>query len=181
MTQETSSYSVPEDYLDRGKALAWAMYDWANSAFATTVMAGFFRKRNKKVALKPWLRRLTGTHLAMELVASFVNRSDLLEAGERIHERTSTTLSPMPRLVHIPAPACHALLCPRLLMTTRGPQGHLSSRLVLRGTGDGDAQKPFCYASLAAACPRWSIPESTQQYQKVEILPLHARESGTLY
>jgi UMF1 family MFS transporter len=23
-------------------ALAWAMYDWANSAFATTVMAGFF-------------------------------------------------------------------------------------------------------------------------------------------
>ena len=22
--------------------IAWAMYDWANSAFATTVMAGFF-------------------------------------------------------------------------------------------------------------------------------------------
>jgi UMF1 family MFS transporter len=62
-------------------------------------------KRNNKVALKPWLRRRTGTHLDMELVASFVNRSDLLEAGERIHERTSTTLSPMPRLVHIPAPA----------------------------------------------------------------------------
>jgi UMF1 family MFS transporter len=42
MTRETSSYSLPEDYFDRGKALAWAMYDWANSAFATTVMAGFF-------------------------------------------------------------------------------------------------------------------------------------------
>ena len=42
MTRETSPYSLPEDSLDRGKALAWAMYDWANSAFATTVMAGFF-------------------------------------------------------------------------------------------------------------------------------------------
>jgi UMF1 family MFS transporter len=42
MTQATSPYSLPEDDLDRGKALAWAMYDWANSAFATTVMAGFF-------------------------------------------------------------------------------------------------------------------------------------------
>jgi hypothetical protein len=35
-------FAVPEDYLDRGKVLAWAMYDWANSAFAITVMAGFF-------------------------------------------------------------------------------------------------------------------------------------------
>lgn len=26
----------------RRRALAWALYDWANSAFATTVMAGFF-------------------------------------------------------------------------------------------------------------------------------------------
>jgi UMF1 family MFS transporter len=42
MTQEPSPYALPEDYLDRGKALAWAMYDWANSAFATTVMAGLF-------------------------------------------------------------------------------------------------------------------------------------------
>jgi UMF1 family MFS transporter len=42
MTRETSPYSLPEDYLDRGKVLAWAMYDWVNSAFATTVMAGFF-------------------------------------------------------------------------------------------------------------------------------------------
>ena len=24
------------------KVLSWAFYDWANSAFATTVMAGFF-------------------------------------------------------------------------------------------------------------------------------------------
>ena len=26
----------------RRPVLAWALYDWANSAFATTVMAGFF-------------------------------------------------------------------------------------------------------------------------------------------
>jgi MFS transporter, UMF1 family len=42
MTREPLPYALPEDYLDRGKALAWAMYDWANSAFATMVMAGFF-------------------------------------------------------------------------------------------------------------------------------------------
>ncbi len=34
--------SIGEDDIDRGKAVAWALYDWANSAFATTVMAGFF-------------------------------------------------------------------------------------------------------------------------------------------
>ncbi len=28
--------------LDRKKVLSWAFYDWANSAFATTVVAGFF-------------------------------------------------------------------------------------------------------------------------------------------
>ncbi|AOV17098.1 hypothetical protein BJI67_08545 [Acidihalobacter aeolianus] len=26
----------------RGSVFSWAMYDWANSAFATIVMAGFF-------------------------------------------------------------------------------------------------------------------------------------------
>ncbi|GIT54573.1 MAG: hypothetical protein Ct9H300mP16_17330 [Pseudomonadota bacterium] len=26
----------------RRSVISWAMYDWANSAFATTVMAGFF-------------------------------------------------------------------------------------------------------------------------------------------
>jgi UMF1 family MFS transporter len=26
----------------RRPVLSWALYDWANSAFATTVMAGFF-------------------------------------------------------------------------------------------------------------------------------------------
>lgn len=32
------------DYMNKGKKaiLGWAMYDWANSAFATAVMAGFF-------------------------------------------------------------------------------------------------------------------------------------------
>tara|TARA_X000001036_G_scaffold402684_1_gene408670 strand:+ start:14152 stop:15423 length:1272 start_codon:yes stop_codon:yes gene_type:complete len=28
--------------MDKKKVLSWALYDWANSAFATTVMAGFF-------------------------------------------------------------------------------------------------------------------------------------------
>lgn len=28
--------------MDRKKVLSWTLYDWANSAFATTVMAGFF-------------------------------------------------------------------------------------------------------------------------------------------
>ena len=28
--------------MDRKKVVSWALYDWANSAFATTVMAGFF-------------------------------------------------------------------------------------------------------------------------------------------
>ena len=27
---------------ERRPAVSWALYDWANSAFATTVMAGFF-------------------------------------------------------------------------------------------------------------------------------------------
>lgn len=29
-------------YLKRKRVISWALYDWANSAFATTVMAGFF-------------------------------------------------------------------------------------------------------------------------------------------
>ncbi|MDQ2697023.1 MAG: MFS transporter [Pseudomonadota bacterium] len=33
---------TPPPRPDWRKALAWAFYDWANSAFATTVMAGFF-------------------------------------------------------------------------------------------------------------------------------------------
>ena len=32
----------PEKGYERRSAVSWAMYDWANSAFATTVMAGFF-------------------------------------------------------------------------------------------------------------------------------------------
>jgi len=27
---------------DRKKVISWALYDWANSAFSTTVVAGFF-------------------------------------------------------------------------------------------------------------------------------------------
>ena len=33
---------VDSAILRRRPVLAWAFYDWANSAFATTVMAGFF-------------------------------------------------------------------------------------------------------------------------------------------
>ena len=32
---------MPKDY-DFKKVISWSLYDWANSAFATTVMAGFF-------------------------------------------------------------------------------------------------------------------------------------------
>ena len=28
--------------MDNKKVFSWTLYDWANSAFATTVMAGFF-------------------------------------------------------------------------------------------------------------------------------------------
>ncbi|MCU7808263.1 MAG: MFS transporter, partial [Candidatus Thiodiazotropha sp. (ex Semelilucina semeliformis)] len=31
-----------ERLIRQPKVLAWSFYDWANSAFATTVMAGFF-------------------------------------------------------------------------------------------------------------------------------------------
>ena len=30
------------EFLKNRPVFAWALYDWANSAFATTVMAGFF-------------------------------------------------------------------------------------------------------------------------------------------
>ncbi len=33
---------VPDDRASRRRTLAWAFYDWANSAFATVVIAGFF-------------------------------------------------------------------------------------------------------------------------------------------
>ena len=77
------------------------------------------RKRNKKVTIKPWLRRLTGAHHAMALVASFAHWSALLEAGESIHERASTTSHLCSGSAISPPPACHALLCPCLLMATR--------------------------------------------------------------
>ena len=28
--------------MDKKKVISWALYDWGNSAFATTVMAAFF-------------------------------------------------------------------------------------------------------------------------------------------
>ena len=34
--------SPQPEHLDRRQAISWAFYDWANSAFATTVIAGFF-------------------------------------------------------------------------------------------------------------------------------------------
>ena len=109
------------------------------------------RKRNKKVAIKPWLRRLTGAHLAMELVASFANRSHLFEAGERTDERTSTTRCAHAHARPYPRHSVPCLALPAPL------DGHvrptvpplLSSRLALIGTLDRDAQQPFCYASIA--------------------------------
>ena len=37
-----STSPPPRSVLTRRPVVAWAFYDWANSAFATTVMAGFF-------------------------------------------------------------------------------------------------------------------------------------------
>jgi transposase-like protein len=111
-------------------------------------------KRNKKVAIKLWLRRLTGPYRAMELVASFANQSHLLEAGESTEERTSTPLGAhaharphprhsMPRL-SLPAPLDgHA-------WATVPPL--LSSRRARIGALDRDAQQPFCYASRGSSC-----------------------------
>ncbi len=42
MILEKEPTRKPESYLNRSRIVAWAFYDWANSAFATTVMAGFF-------------------------------------------------------------------------------------------------------------------------------------------
>ncbi|MGD0210840.1 MAG: MFS transporter [Desulfomonilia bacterium] len=39
---ENALKEAPMEQGSRKSVLAWAMYDWANSAFATTVMAGFF-------------------------------------------------------------------------------------------------------------------------------------------
>lgn len=40
---ETDELKKPEEGLDNKKRiLAWSLYDWANSSFATTIMAGFF-------------------------------------------------------------------------------------------------------------------------------------------
>jgi hypothetical protein len=89
------------------------------------------RKRNKKVAIQPRLRRLMGAHLAMALgrvwrigLPSWRREKD----QRRIPAQPS---APRPMRVYLPVTACHALLCPHLLMATRGPQGNLSSPRVL--------------------------------------------------
>lgn len=44
--------------LSRKKAVvSWALYDWANSAFATTVIAGFFPIFFKQYWSAGWTRR----------------------------------------------------------------------------------------------------------------------------
>jgi UMF1 family MFS transporter len=42
MILEKEPIRKPETYFNRSRVVAWALYDWGNSAFATTVMAGFF-------------------------------------------------------------------------------------------------------------------------------------------
>ena len=37
---------------DRKTYVSWALYDWANSTFATTVMAGFFPAFSVHIGLK---------------------------------------------------------------------------------------------------------------------------------
>lgn len=55
------------------RTLSWAMYDWANSAFATTVMAGFFPIFFKEYWSKGFDSTLTTARLGTILsVASFI-------------------------------------------------------------------------------------------------------------
>jgi hypothetical protein len=104
-------------------------------------------KRNKKVAIKPRLRRRMGAHLDMKLVASFANRSDLLEAGGRPDERTSTILCSHARARPHPRHSMPRLALPAPLVGHAGPQCYLSLCLARIGARDRVAQKPFCYAS----------------------------------
>ena len=113
----------------------------------------------------------------MALVASCANRSDLLEVGARLHACPSTPLSPMPRLVHLSAPACHALLCLCLLMATRGPQGHLSSHLARRRTRDRNIQQPLCYASYASMQP----PSSARTRRRATQIHRECSRATTCY
>jgi UMF1 family MFS transporter len=48
MTFVEPSKTSSQDEYDKKKVFSWALYDWANSAFATTVMAGFFPTFFKK-------------------------------------------------------------------------------------------------------------------------------------
>jgi hypothetical protein len=42
MFQAMPEFARLRDVLKRKPVVGWTLYDWANSAFATTVMAGFF-------------------------------------------------------------------------------------------------------------------------------------------
>jgi hypothetical protein len=112
------------------------------------------RKRNKKVALKPRLRRLTGAHLDLKLVASSAHRSHLSEVGERPDERTSTTLCAHAHTRPYPH---HSVLRRALPAPLDGHAWStvpplLSSRLALLDALDREAQHPFCYASKRVPC-----------------------------
>jgi UMF1 family MFS transporter len=54
---------VPQEAPKRRAEVAWALYDWANSAFATTVMAGFFPLFFKQF----WAGGLTATDSSFQL------------------------------------------------------------------------------------------------------------------
>lgn len=63
--------------LTRKPVVAWAMYDWANSAFATTVMAGFFplffkQYWNEGVAATESTFRLGATSAATSLIVALM-------------------------------------------------------------------------------------------------------------
>src|SRR5262245_21739468 len=62
-------------------------------------------RRNKKVALKPRLRRRRVPHRDMELVVSFANRPHLLQRGESIDEPTGFCSSTSPQPPATPASA----------------------------------------------------------------------------
>ena len=116
--------------------------------------SGVLWKRNKKVAIKPRRRRLTGAHLDLEWVVRFADSPHLVAEGEKTDERTNT-----PRCATAHACPRHSMPHLSLLAPHDGSVWPtvpplLSSRLVLIGALDRDAQQPFCYASnsLGRAC-----------------------------
>src|SRR5262245_35976740 len=57
--------------------------------------------------------------------------------------------------VHLPAPACHACLCPHLWRATRGPPCHLCSPRLLHSEVLWTGRHSTLFGTLSAASGTW--------------------------